>query len=288
MTRYYTPLRYPGGKAKLARFVKEIFRLNGLCDGEYVEPYAGGAGVGIELLSCGYASTIHLNDLNYPVYAFWRTVLEEPDRICKRIRDVRLTVNTWKRQKNVLEHAGNNDPFDVGFAFLFLNRTNRSGIIRGGVIGGFAQTGPWKIDARFNREALVERIQRVALFGSQIKLYNLDAMKFVTRVSSALPQSSFIFLDPPYFHQGQRLYDNSYEPKDHALIARQVSKLRTPWMVSYDDEPTVRSLYRRFRQTTHYLRYTAAKAYEGTEALIFSNGLILPESVETQLIAASA
>lgn len=284
MTRYYTPLRYPGGKAKLARFVKEVFRLNGLCDGHYVEPYAGGAGVGIELLLCGYASTIHLNDLNYPVYAFWHSLLNHPDRMCKRIKAVKLTVNTWKRQRRIIQNARTNDPFDVGFAFLYLNRTNRSGIINGGVIGGFDQSGTWKIDARFNRDNLVERVQRIASFSQQIILHNMDASAFLTKVRDTLPKKSFIFLDPPYFHQGQKLYDNFYEPKDHALIADRVAKLRTPWMVSYDDEPAVRSLYGRFRQTTHYLRYTAATAYQGAEALIFSKGLKLPESVESRLL----
>lgn len=36
---HFTPLRYPGGKAKLSEYVKEIIRANKLYDGEYVEPY---------------------------------------------------------------------------------------------------------------------------------------------------------------------------------------------------------------------------------------------------------
>lgn len=288
MSRYYTPLRYPGGKAKLANFVKELFKTNKLCDGHYAEAYAGGAGVGIELLLCGYASTIHLNDLNYPVYAFWHSVINESENLCKRVSKAKLDITMWRRQKEIIANVENHDLLDVGFAFFYLNRTNRSGIISGGVIGGIDQSGKWKIDARFGKEGLIDRIERIAAYASQINLYNLDAMDFLGKVSKKMPENGFIYLDPPYFHQGQRLYDNFYKPEDHALIAGNVAKLRHQWMVSYDDEPAIRLLYCKYRQTTHYLRYSAATAYQGSEVLIFGNKLKLPDQIERRSLMLTA
>lgn len=280
MIKYFTPLRYPGGKAKLAWFVKEIFRLNDLCDGHYAEPYAGGAGVAIELLLTGHASEIHLNDLNYPVYAFWHSVINETEALCRKISNVTLSITNWKRQRSILADASNHTPFEVGFAFLFLNRTNRSGIINAGVIGGQDQAGQWKMDARFNRDGLIERIKRIAYYSECIHLYNMDAMHFLTDIPKSLPEKSLIYLDPPYFKQGKRLYDSFYNPDDHAAIAKRVDKLKLPWLVSYDDVAAIRTLYKKHRQTTHNLQYNAGVVYRGTEVLIFSSKLKLPSHVE--------
>lgn len=288
MGRYYTPLRYPGGKAKLSSFVKELYKLNKLCDGHYAEPYAGGAGIGIEMLLCGYASVIHLNDLNFPVYTFWSSVLTDTERFCRRISRAKLDISTWQRHKKIVAKPEGKDPFDVGFSFFYLNRTNRSGIISGGAIGGLDQNGPWKLDARFGREGLIDRIEKIATHSDKIKLYNLDAIIFLNKISKSLPKNSFVYLDPPYFDQGQRLYDNFYKPEDHSSIADRVKMLECPWMVSYDDVLPIRSLYSTYRQTTHYLRYSAAKAYQGSEVLIFSKGLKLPSQLSDKTLKLSA
>ena len=72
MSRYKTPLRYPGGKQRLAPFIRELLTANNLLGTEYAEPYAGGAGIAMELLINGEVSRIHLNDKDYAVYCFWR------------------------------------------------------------------------------------------------------------------------------------------------------------------------------------------------------------------------
>ena len=73
---HFTPLRYPGGKAKLAPYVKNLMKVNRLLDGEYVEPYAGSAAIALELLFHEYVSKIHINDISRPVHAFWKSALE--------------------------------------------------------------------------------------------------------------------------------------------------------------------------------------------------------------------
>src|ERR1035438_7770749 len=147
---HFTPLRYPGGKAKLASYVKSLMKENRLLDGEYVEPYAGGAAIALELLFHEYVSRIHINDISKPVYAFWRSILRRTDDFCRRVRNTSLTVAAWDKQKYALQNPRDHDDLDLGFAMFFLNRTNRSGILNGGIIGGRDQTGPWKIDARYN------------------------------------------------------------------------------------------------------------------------------------------
>src|SRR6266852_12994 len=174
--RHFTPLRYPGGKGKLAPFVKQLMKDNDLFDGEYVEPYAGGAAIAVELLLQDYVSRIHINDISRPIFAFWKSVLEHTDQLLRLVRDTKLTVPSWDRQKKILARQEEHDDVSLGFATFFLNRTNRSGILNGGVIGGRDQTGPWKIDARYNADELIFRIESIAKMRRRIKLTRSDAL----------------------------------------------------------------------------------------------------------------
>src|SRR5260221_5390008 len=176
---HFTPLRYPGGKGKLAVFVKELMKRNGLLDGEYVEPYAGGAAIALELLLQEYVSHVHINDISRPIYAFWKSALDDTERLVRLIRNTPLTVQAWDRQKRVMANPRDHDNLELGFATFFLNRTNRSGILDAGIIGGRDQSGPWKIDARFNAAELAYRVESIAKLRSRISLSREDAKKFL-------------------------------------------------------------------------------------------------------------
>jgi len=276
--RYYSPLRYPGGKAKLAEYIKAIIVSNGLENGCYVEPYAGGAAVALELLLLGHVSSICINDLNTSVHAFWSSVLTRTDDLCERILKVPLTMEMWQQQKGIHEDHLSHTELDLGFSAFFLNRCNRSGIISGGVIGGKDQIGKWKLDARFNRQALVNRIQQVASLKDRIFLTNMDALDFVKTWRRKIPHRSLVYLDPPYFAKGKRLYDSSYSYKDHAGVAKSVLRLKdVNWLVSYDDVPAIRDLYQDVRSIRYTLSYSAMDRYKGSEVMFFSEGLAIPQ-----------
>ena len=270
-----TPMRYPGGKGRLTQYVIDIIKLNKLIGGHYVEPYAGGAGVAISLLYLEYVDHIHLNDLDESIYAFWKSVCEEPEALCKLVRDKPLTVAQWKKQK-AIQTAKSVSTLDLGFSTLYLNRTNRSGIIN----GGKKQTGEWKIDARFNRADLIQRIEKIASYSPRITLYNMDAATFITERLPTVPKKSLVYLDPPYYKKGSELYKNHYHPKDHAAIAALVAKIKQKWIVSYDNVRAIRKLYARFEQEAFGLRYSALERYRGKEVMIWCPGLNTPMSVQ--------
>jgi DNA adenine methylase len=273
-----TPMRYPGGKGRLTQYVIDIIKLNKLIGGHYVEAYAGGAGVAISLLYLEYADHIHLNDLNRSVYAFWKSACEEPEALCKLVRDKPLTVAQWKKQK-AIQTAKGVSTLELGFSTLYLNRTNRSGIINGGIIGGKNQTGKWKIDARFKRADLIRRIQKIGSYSPRITLYNMDAEQFITNELPNIPKRSLVYLDPPYFGKGSKLYENHYQHKDHAAIAALVAKIKQKWIVSYDNVRAIRKLYAGFEQETFGLRYSVHDRYRGSEVMISCPGLETPMSV---------
>lgn len=279
MSRYRTPLRYPGGKQRLAPFILELLIHNKLIDGHYVEPYAGGAGVALELLIGKYVSHIHLNDSSLPIYAFWQSVLTQTDEFCRRILTASLTVEEWKRHREIVQQPTEHDQLELGFSTFYLNRCNRSGVISGGLIGGIAQTGQWKMDARFERNKLIRRIEAIADRRDSISLRNWDAEKYILEYIPNLPKSTLVYCDPPYFAQSSQLYLNRYQKKDHARLATVIQRqLSQKWVVSYDGVVEILSYYRNRRAFLYQLQYNAARAYKGQEVFIFSDALKVPKS----------
>lgn len=277
--QFTSPLRYPGGKGRLAQFIADVMEASDLVGEEYVEVYAGGAGVAITLLLLDYAKKIHINDLNRSVHAFWHSVLNEPSTFCSKIRATEVTIDEWHRQRAV-QFSSDPDIFDLGFSTFFLNRTNRSGILLGGVIGGKGQEGKWKIDARFNKPELISRIEAIASHSHRIKLYNMDAKDLIDEVIPTLPSSTFIYLDPPYRQKGAALYENNYVDADHRLIANAVQEeLKNPWIVSYDNDPVIAKLYEKSTQLTFDLFYSAGTRYRGNELIVHSPSVRLPGEI---------
>lgn len=274
---FYSPLRYPGGKGKLADFMKLVFRENLLCDGHYVEPYAGGASVGLALLLNEYVAKIIINDLDRSIYAFWYSVVHRTDALCSLIEKAKLDMPTWQKQREVQRRKQSCALLELGFSTFYLNRTNRSGIIGGGVIGGLNQTGAWKIDARFNKAALIDRIRRISSYKNRIKVYNLDACDLLNKVSFSMPERTLFYLDPPYYEKGKALYVNHYNVQDHAVVAKRVRGFKKHrWIVSYDYTPEITQLYDGLRQKRYSINYSAAKAGKGEEVMIFSDNLYIP------------
>lgn len=275
---FYTPLRYPGGKAKLSYYIKSVIEQNNLLDGHYIEPFAGGAGVALELLFQEYVQQIHINDLDVAVYSFWDAVVNHPDSICKLIHDTPVTMVEWEKQKNVLSTQSDTPSLELAFATFFLNRTNRSGILKAGVIGGKQQSGKWKLDVRFNKKDLIDRIQKIASYQSRINIYNLDTAKLLKTLPNKLPDNSLIYLDPPYYIKGQGLYRNFYEHKDHVEIRALLDKIKhIPWLVSYDNAQEIGAIYEGYRQQVFDLQYTAQTKRVASEVMIYSDELNIPD-----------
>ena len=164
MNNNYSPLRYPGGKGRLIGLMKDVVNLNELNGGVYIEPYAGGAALALSLVMDGYMDHVVINDYDRSIFAFWQCVIHHTDELVDKILSTPITTEEWIKQRNIQRSKETISIIDLGFSTFFLNRTNRSGILKAGVIGGIAQNGTYKINARFNKETLVNRIQKVASY----------------------------------------------------------------------------------------------------------------------------
>jgi len=272
---FYSPLRYPGGKNKLSKFIAQICVENNI-HGHYVEPYAGGASVALYLLLKEKIDSITINDYDRSIYAFWYSVLNHTDKLCELIENTDVNIANWLKMKKIQKKKEKADILELGFSTFFLNRTNRSGIIDAGVIGGTKQNGNYKMNCRFNKEELIRRIRLIATYKKNINVYNKDALKLIEKIKKESNNNNTIFyFDPPYYLKGPGLYKNSYSNDDHEKVAQEINKIKTiHWIVSYDNTPKIKHMYRFVKNSFEFdLIHTAFCAKKGKEILFFDSNL---------------
>lgn len=267
-----SPLRYPGGKHKLLKYTTELITANNLEGCTYVEPFAGGAGLALALLNDNIVNRLILNDLDRSIYAFWYCVLNDTDALCQRISATNVTMDVWHEQKIIQSNKENANLLDLGFSTFFLNRVNRSGILTGGVIGGYEQKGNYLMDCRFNRNRLIEKIQKIASYKDKISFYNLDAIEFIHNVIGKLDEKSFIFLDPPYYQNGPKLYYNHYSHEDHLKLSKEITQnIQHEYIVTYDNIDAIKDMYSPYCIVEEFdLTYSAQRKCIGKEVRILS------------------
>ena len=277
---YYSPLRYPGGKAKLAPFMSFLVERLDIAGGTYAEPFAGGAGIAIELLLTDRVNHIVINDYDKALASFWHTVIKENDRLIDTIYNTPVTMNEWYHQKEVLRNS-KNISFELGFATFFLNRTNRSGILAGGPIGGYEQQGEWALDVRFNKEKLIKRIKAIGERRKDITVYNKDAKSLIKNYLPQYGEKMLVYFDPPYYEKGSELYMNYFKYKDHKRIEQAIREnVKCKWVITYDDVEEIHRIYDGYVIKNFDLNYSAAKKRIASELMIFPNEDVCPTNKE--------
>ena len=267
-----SPLRYPGGKTKLYKYTKNLIYKNNLNECTYVETFAGGAGLALELLVNEDVSKLILNDLDPSIYTLWFNILNNPKELSEKIMATEITVDEWYAQKKIQENKFQlNESIDLAFSTLFLNRTNRSGILKAGPIGGYKQESKYKIDCRFNKEKIIKKIYKIYSYRDVIYFYNLDAEVFIDEVIKKEKEKLFCFFDPPYYEKGPELYVNHYLKSDHERLGNKIKSIDNYWITTYDNAEEIKEIYKDKKIIEFNLNYSAGKSKKGTEIMIFSD-----------------
>lgn len=276
MSVYYSPLRYPGGKRKLAPLIRKMIEKTE--KKIYIEPFAGGASVALELVETGTAEIIVLNDSDIRIYAFWKAILNETNRFIKTIETVPLTIDEWEKQREICINPNEYSLFDIGFSTFYMNRTNRSGILKGGVIGGNNQNGSYTMDVRFNKKHLIERIRRVTEKKDRIYLYNSDVRDFIDDIFPKYADQAFCYYDPAYVKAGSSVYMKSLKTSDHIEIAQKITNLKDDnWIITYDNEQIIKDIYKDHPIREFDLNYSISSNRVGREIMIFGNKMLIPD-----------
>ena len=274
-----SPLRYPGGKAKFYNNIIKIFNDNNIERPIYCEAFAGGAGLALLLLKNNIVDKLILNDIDKSIYCFWKSILDFNKEFCEMIKLVNIDLaereiqKKIQKDKDILNLTKKSDILKLGFSTFFLNRVNRSGIIRAGVIGGIEQNGNYKMDCRFNKKNLIERIKEINKYKKKIEFYNLDAIDFLKKIENK--KKIFIFFDPPYFQKGKDLYTNFYMIDDHINLAKHISNLKQDWITTYDNTEEIKEIYSEFQIKEFDILYSLEKKRKAKEILICKKNLII-------------
>ena len=268
-----SPLRYPGGKAKLYPLIREIILKNMSGDITYCEPFAGGSGLALKLLGNQDVSTIHINDYDFAIYAFWISILNETEKFCEKIRKTKIDIYEWRIQKSIYLSKDKHNLFDVGFATFFLNRTNVSGIINGGVMGGIKQTGKYKINCRFNKEQLINQIKDMEEYREKIQVSNYNVFDLIKSKDFKI-ENLFVYFDPPYVKKGRQLYKNSFNINDHILLSQLIMKLNEKFIITYDNHEIIKKLYKELTYGSIDINYSAGTKRKAEELLILSENIL--------------
>lgn len=268
--RYLSPLRYPGGKASLSSFLAELILAQRPRPRVYMEPFAGGAGAALYLLRGEYVDQIVLNDLNPGIAAFWRVVFGQTDELIERMMTCELSVEAWWGYRAQYA-ADDSSDIDRGFATLYLNRTNRSGILDARPIGGLEQAGPWKLDVRFNRRELANRVRHIGSYRTRVEIRQRDALDMLADSDTT---GTLLYVDPPYLLQGGELYMDNLTWEDHERLARLLATQHRQWMLTYDADPRVpKVLYSNLRCAEFAIKHTAAVQQVGNEYAVFARSM---------------
>lgn len=277
MGKQVSPLRYPGGKAKLYNYIADIIRNLFVDKPVYCEPYAGGFGLGLELLFNNVVNSVIINDFDYCIYSFWKCLVDDSlyEDFIERIIETPITVHEWEIQKDIYRHYSCYPTLDIGFATFFLNRCNRSGILEANPIGGIKQSGKYHIDCRFNKTNLINVIKRIHGEKNRIQVMGKDAMECIHLVDDN--NTNVLFnLDPPYITAGPLLYKNNYSQGDHIALGKAVKNLRNRWIMTYDDNPLIRDIYRNNIIRDYTLKYSLEQKRKGRELIIYDNRFVNP------------
>jgi DNA adenine methylase len=284
IVKSYSPLRYPGGKAMLSNFLRDIAVQNNLVGGTYCELYGGGGGAALNMLFSNTFSKIHINDADYHIFQIWESILHNTEEFISKIENAKLDITEWKRQKEVFSNKSAYSKIENAFSAFFLNRTNRSGIIfNAGPIGGNNQNGNYLLGVRFNKKDLIKRVEKIAENKDNISISNLDAIQILKNFDNIFPDISklFLYLDPPYYVKGKTLYLNNYSHIDHKNLAELMSKIKfNNWLISYDYVSEIEKMYVDFRKSTFSIKYTLQEKKIASELLVFGNKLNIPSNIK--------
>ncbi len=268
---FLSPLRYPGGKGLILRFVREIVLRNRLLGSTYVEPFAGGAAVALGLLRSGDVDQAIIGDTDPAIAAFWRAALQHPDELRELVETCEVSIDTWHEQAHALQHTDPSETINLGFAAFFLNRTNHSGILRARPIGGLNQDGPYKLDCRFNKTNLIQRLDQVARLANRVTVHGGDAVELLVHLAFDNSQTTFVYADPPYLTKSTDLYLDTMTYSRHQRLASLLAATYSKWIVSYDCDPRIaRDLYPKCEVLQFDLRHSAGRSHRGKELMVFS------------------
>lgn len=286
--RWISPLRYPGGKARMGAALTTIWetQMSPMDIEIWSEPFAGGAGAGLHLLADNTISELWLTEKHPALAAFWRTAAHNGAELAASVRTTTPSMQLWRHAQEAVAAAEAGDTVDdteLAFAALILNRCSRSGMVNAivGPMGGKHQSGRWTLQSRWYGEGIAERIDVVHRLGDRIRVMEGDGIEQIRELdgSVGIEDEMMLFVDPPYLVQGNRLYANGMTIDDHARLASALAGSACHWLLTYDGDDRVLDLYPTNRVLAYQIPNTVNRARIAEEYAVLSPALMVADDM---------
>jgi DNA adenine methylase len=226
-------LRYPGGKSKAVEKIITNIPSN---IKEFREPMVGGGSVSLVIKQLFPNIKVKINDLNYDLICFWKTLRDNPDKLIKEVKRIKKAYKDGRKLYKDLITKSNGNEFERAVRFFVLNRITFSGTTDA---GGYSQQA---FEKRFTDSA----IERLKIASEIVKDFEITH-GYYEKLLFEDGEGVFIFLDPPYYSTVKsRLYGKNGELHlnfDHKRFASNMKKCQHLWLITYDDCTEIRELF---------------------------------------------
>ena len=275
-----TPLRYPGGKTWLLDYVKAFARFHKLSSTTIVEPYGGSASISVGLIRSQLVTDATVCERDPLIVAFWNVAIHRNEELIEYLSSLEINMETWYGLRRYLDLEKTNlqNELEAAGAFLFFNRTNYSGIIKGGPLGGKKQLSKYKLNCRFNKGRIADKIRSLKALEDKLKIIQIDGLEYMKNHALQSPDNVFFYVDPPYYGAGKDLYRFYFTDFDHQQLSAFLTGTEIPWLLSYDDAEFIRNLYQKKSNLPVYTDYQSGHLRRGVKELLISNYVIPPAS----------
>jgi len=255
-----SPLRYPGSKKRLVLYLYEIIKYNKLNPNVLVEPFVGGGNIALHFLLNGIVNKIIIADKDKLIYSFWEVLFSNPDYLIDFIKRVKIDLDTFYKYKEIARNSEYCEKERLAEACIYLNRTSFSGIMtdRVGPLGGKNQQSQYKIDCRFNKEGLIEKIKYISAFRRSVIVLSSDWRDTIQygqdwAINKKRLNRLFFYFDPPFFHKANDLYRCYFNKEEHKRFYKEIIRLNYDWVLSYDNATEIRELYSNEKYITMHI-----------------------------------
>jgi DNA adenine methylase len=260
-----SPFRYPGGKTWLIPRIRQWFASMPTKQAELIEPFAGGASVGLAAAFEQLAGHVTLVERDEQVAAVWQTILEgDASWLAQKIVSFDLTLASVKQLLNKADLTQQEQALQT----IIKNRVNRGGILAPGA--GLLKEGEngKGLASRWYPETLSKRILAIAALKKHIRFIQGDGLAVLQEYAQR--EDTVYFIDPPYTagskKAGSRLY--TYSEIAHEQLFAIASTLRGNFLMTYDDDERISQLAKEYGFDLEVIPMKNTHHIEMTELLI--------------------
>jgi len=255
-----SPLRYPGSKKRLVLYLCEIIKYNKLNPDVLIEPFAGGGNIALHFLLNQIVNKAIIADKDKLIYSFWNVLFSNPDYLIDFIKKVKVNLNNFYRYKEMARNFENYEEEKLAEACIYLNRTSFSGIMTDivGPLGGKNQQSQYKIDCRFNKKTLIEKMKYISSLSRNVIVLSFDWKDTIKYAQDWVRNKKrldrlFFYFDPPFFNKANDLYRCYFNKEEHKQLYEEIICLNYDWVLSYDNAPEIRRLYSNDKYITMHM-----------------------------------